>query len=71
MKDSALRMAIFAGILLACFQAYLQADDKKLIEQAIRASIDKPVGALTEADFKRVKRLNLDGLDISDLSYLS
>ena len=71
LKDSALRMAIFAGILLACFQAYLQADDKKLIEQAIRASIDKPVGALTEADFKRVKRLNLDGLDISDLSYLS
>ncbi len=70
MKSIAFCLASLSLALASHGQADRQ-KDKKIIEQAIRTSIGKPDGALTDADFKKVKRLNLDGLDISDLSSLS
>lgn len=41
------------------------------IETAIRNSLKKPTGELTEADLEKVKRLDLDGHKITDLTPLT
>jgi Leucine-rich repeat (LRR) protein len=69
MKQFLLMIAVVMSqsVLAADKKSLTKEDSAKVIEAAVRKELKKPTGELTEADLKKVTRLELDNNQLTEI----